>query len=93
MTIHDKDGKAMHTLRRGLMPGLDPQSLCNQIANDVLRLLEKRRKKLRLILLADGAPELWNLLEANFPTSVFGKATQLIDLWHLIEKLAPLPDS
>lgn len=89
VTIHDKEGKAMHTIRRGLMPGLDPQSLCNQIANDVLRLIEKRRKKLRLILLADGAPELWNLLEANFPVSVFGKATQLIDLWHLIEKLAP----
>ena len=37
------------------------------LANDVLRLREKQAN-LPITLLADGAPEMWNLLEANFPT-------------------------
>ena len=39
-------------------------------------------------MLADGAPEMWNLLEANFPACVFGKVHRRIDFWHVIEKLA-----
>lgn len=87
VTLHDKDGRALHTVRRGQMPGGDPQDLCNLLANDVLALREKR-PDLLLTLLADGAAEMWNLLEANFPESVFGKVHRCIDFWHVIEKLA-----
>jgi hypothetical protein len=38
--------------------------------------------------LADGAPEMWNLLEAKFPECVFGRVHRRIDFWHVIEKLA-----
>jgi len=87
VTIHDKDGHALHTIRRGQMPNVDPQDLCNQLANDVQQLREQR-PDLRIALLADGAPEMWNLLEANFPASVFGTVHCCIDFWHVIEKLA-----
>lgn len=87
LTLHDKDGCALHTLRRGQMPGCDPQVMCNLLANDVVELREKR-PDLLIALLADGAPEMWSLLEANFPESVFGKVHRCIDFWHVIEKLA-----
>jgi len=87
VTIHDEDGHALHTIRRGQMPSCDPQDLCNLLANDVLQLRE-RRSDLRIALLADGAPEMWNLLEANFPVGVFGNLHRCVDFWHVIEKLA-----
>lgn len=87
LTLHGKDGRALYTLRRGQMPGCDPQDLCNLLANDVMELRGKR-PDLLLTLLADGAPEMWNLLEANFPASVFGKAHRCVDFWHVVEKLA-----
>lgn len=87
VTLHDKDGRALHTLRRAQMPGCDPQDICNMLANDVLQLRDKR-PDLLITLLADGAHEMWNLLEANFPTSVFGRLHRCIDFWHVIEKLA-----
>ena len=87
VTLHDRDGRALHTLRRGQMPGRDPQDICNLLANDVLVLREKR-PDLLLALLADGAPEMWNLLESNFPASVFGGVHRRVDFWHVVEKLA-----
>lgn len=87
VTIHDKRGRALYTIRRGQMPNFDPQDLCNMLANDVLRLREKQ-PSLPITLLADGAPEMWNLLEANFPACVFGLVHRRIDFWHVIEKLA-----
>lgn len=87
VTLHDKDGRALHTLRRGQMPGCDPQDLCNLLADDVVELREKR-PDLLIALLADGAPEMWNLLEANFPACVFGKVHRCVDFWHVVEKLA-----
>jgi hypothetical protein len=87
VTLHDREGRALHTLRRGQMPGRNPQDLCNLLANDVLVLREKR-PDLLLTLLADGAPEMWNLLESNFPASVFGRLHRCVDFWHVVEKLA-----
>jgi len=39
-------------------------------------------------LLADGAPELWHLLTGSLNTETLGvPVRQLVDLWHLLEKL------
>jgi hypothetical protein len=87
VTLHDKDGKALHTLRRAQMPDCNPQDICRLLANDVCQLREKR-PDLSIMLLADGAHEMWNLLEGAIPASVFGSVHRLIDFWHAIEKLA-----
>ena len=43
---------------------------------------------LGVILLADGAPELWKLLTGNLNAETLGvPVRQLVDLWHLLEKL------
>lgn len=40
------------------------------------------------ILLADGAPELWNLLKGSLNAETLGvPVRQLVDLWPLLEKL------
>jgi hypothetical protein len=87
LTIHDSEGESVETIRYGAMPGADPNILCGRMAVDAHKLLEKRGH-LNVVLLADGAHELWTLLEEHFPESVFGKTIRLVDFWHLIEKLS-----
>ncbi len=88
VTLHDAEGRALYTIRFGQMPGRDPEDLCSAMANTVYRLREKQ-PCLVLELLADGAHEMWNLLEPSLPAAVFGRSHRLIDFYHLIEKLSP----
>jgi hypothetical protein len=91
VTLHDADGKAIHTIRYGTMPDGAPQALCAGMADDVVSVLAQR-PDLRASLLCDGAQEMWNLLEREFKKAPFGSSCpvwRLIDFWHVIEKLAP----
>lgn len=88
VTLYDEEGSVLSTIRYGCMPTQDARLLCNLMANDVY-LLRQKKPGVKLVLLADGAAEMWNLLEGSFPENVFGKHTRLVDFWHLMEKLAP----
>ena len=60
---------------------------CAQRFDDVLALLS-RCPSLLVVLLCDGAKELWNRLGAEFDESSMGRPVhRLVDLWHLLEKL------
>ena len=87
LTIHDAEGHAIRTFRYGTMPANDPDHLCSRMANDAGWLMEQR-PDLQLMLLADGAHEMWNLLELHFSEESFGKCHRLVDFWHAIEKLS-----
>jgi hypothetical protein len=83
LTLHDRKGKALHTIRYGRMPQGDVEELCRTLAQDVCTLLRKH-PGLGVILLADGAPELWKLLTAHLNAETLGvPVRQLVDLWHL----------
>jgi hypothetical protein len=87
VTLHDRHGEALHTIRYGCMPQGDPQQLCTGLAGDVWSLF-KQRPDLRVSLLCDGAPEMWNLLAEHFTAEKLGvEVHRLVDLWHLLEKL------
>lgn len=87
VTLHDGEGTAMHTIRYGMMPHGDPVDLVMSLVGDVSKLLEKR-PDLSVAALADGAHDLWNLLEAWLNEEALGvKVQYLVDLWHLLEKL------
>lgn len=92
VTLHDRDGEALHTIRYGTMPEGDPEGLCTSMADDIVALLAQR-PALKVSLLCDGAKEMWNLLDAEFTTAPFDAKSivvnRLIDFWHVIEKLAP----
>ncbi|MBK8979591.1 MAG: hypothetical protein IPM29_27125 [Planctomycetes bacterium] len=87
VTLHDGNGRALYSMRFGQMPGIDPLDVCNAMANVVYRLREKQ-PELRLQLLADGAHEMWNLLESSFPESLLGPRHLMVDFWHVLEKLS-----
>jgi len=87
VTIHDDQGEALHTIRYGAMPGGDIIGLRDRLVADVATLVSKRGE-LKLELLCDGAPEMWNLLEEGFTEDRFGSEIhRLVDLYHLTEKL------
>ena len=61
VTLHDSDGEALCTIRQGTMPEGDRDGLVLTLANAVYHLLQ-RAPHLRLSLLADGAPDIWDML-------------------------------
>ncbi len=86
VTLHDEQGEALDTIRYGRMPAGDPEELCDRMVADVLEIACKK-PELKIELLCDGAPELWNLLEARFTLDLFGEVDRLVDYHHLVEKL------
>lgn len=87
VTVHDEKGEALHTIRYGSMPEGDVIGLRDRLVADVATLLSKR-PSLKIQLLCDGAPEMWNLLDEGFTHEKFGdEIHRLVDLYHLIEKL------
>jgi hypothetical protein len=87
LTLHARKGEALHTIRYGRMPHGDVAELCRTLAQDVALLLRKQ-PGLGVILLADGAPEVWKLLTDHLNTDTLGvPVRQLVDLGHLLEKL------
>src|SRR5262245_18961966 len=87
VTLHDGEGQALHTLRYGRMPQGDIGQLCAGLAAEV-RTLFRKRPTLQVMLLADGAPELWTYLDQALNKRTLGVSVhRLVDLWHLLEKL------
>jgi hypothetical protein len=87
VTLHDCDGKGLQTIRYGAMPDADPVELVASLAGDVAKLLEKR-PDLHVAALADGAHDLWGLLEGWLNEEVLGVPVHyVVDLWHVLEKL------
>jgi hypothetical protein len=87
VTLHDANGRALHTIRYGRMPGGDTDGLVLGLRDDVLA-LRAQRPDLQVALLCDGAAEMWTLLGDRFTEEALGCAlTSLVDLWHLLEKL------
>ena len=86
VTLQDENGAAVHTIRYGCMPQGDINGLCNRLAADVATIVRKR-SRLKIQLLCDGAPEMWSLLEGVFKEERFGTIHHLVDLYHLTEKL------
>jgi hypothetical protein len=97
-TLHDEQGDALHTIRYGRMPP-EPDSIESITHRDVHRMLRRmlddvvvlrrRAGPLPVVLLADGAPELWRLFSQHFNSETLGVAPiKLIDAWHALEYIA-----
>ncbi len=86
VTLHDKDGNALHTIRYGAMPDDGAVSLLHGVAGDLNELLAKK-SRLRVALLSDGAHDLVALLAAEVGGRLDRPAVQVVDFWHLVEKL------
>src|SRR5207249_9934138 len=87
VTLHDEQGVGGHTIRYGCMPEGDVIGLRDRLVADVA-VLRSKRPDLKLQLLCDGAPEMWNLLDEGFRPKFGDDLHRLVDLYHLTEKLA-----
>ena len=86
VTLHDRNGDALHTIRYGAMPDDGCESLLHGAAGDVNALLRKR-PRLKVSLLSDGAHDLVAALASEVGERVDRDVFQAVDFWHLIEKL------
>ena len=86
VTLHDQNGVGGYTIRYGCMPEGDILGLRDRMVADVATLRSKR-PDLKIELLCDGAPEMWNLLEEGFRPKFGNDLYRLVDFYHLTEKL------
>ncbi len=87
VTVHDRGGKALHTIRYGRMPQGDALGLVEAMASDVA-VMRQQRSELLVTALADGGADIWELLGSCINEQELGTPVrQLIDLWHTLEKL------
>ena len=86
VTLHDRKGDALHTIRYGAMPDDGCESLLHGAAGDVNELLRKM-PRLKICLLSDGAHDLVEQLATEVAGRVKREVMQGVDFWHLIEKL------
>ena len=82
LTLYDGQGEPLKTLRYGRMPGEGAHILREQMKWDVAA-LKQRRDDLEVVALSDGASELCNILDEDYP-----QAARYIDYYHLVEKLS-----
>lgn len=89
VTFHDEAGEAVQTLRYGAVPTTEPVDLCDRLLADATA-IHAQRPDLPFVSLCDGAPEMRALLRAALDDAVLGtRVYELLDFWHLLEKLAP----
>jgi len=86
-TLVDSDGEAVITRRYTATPSEDPKELLRRIMADLRNAL-RQDPVLRLGVLQDGAPELWNLVrEALQAEPLVSRWEEGIDIYHLYEHL------
>ena len=86
VTLHDRKGDALHTIRYGAMPDDGCEGLLHGAAGDVNELLRKK-PRLKICLLSDGAHDLVEHLATEIGGRIKREVMQGVDFWHLIEKL------
>ena len=83
VTLYDGEGEPLKTLRYGRIPYEGAHILREQMRYDVEALL-RRCLGLEVVCLSDGAKELCNILDDDYPQA----CARYIDFYHVVEKLA-----
>jgi hypothetical protein len=83
VTFNDAEGTVLHTLHYGREPA-QGEALVETLVADVLAIRD-RHPDLPIVLLCDGAHELWSKLESAL--AGVPNVTSTLDFWHLAEKL------
>jgi hypothetical protein len=83
-TLYDAEGNPLQAVRYAHVPTGGSVDMEQSLSRDLAVLLE-RRPDMRIVTLADGAPEMQGILDRV----VAGRevAAQLVDFWHVAEKL------
>ncbi len=84
-TLHDAEGEPLHSVRYGRMPAEGHGPIEETLWGDI-EALTQGRPALRLVGLADGAPEMQHLLDRT--VGLFEGVEIAIDFWHVVEKVS-----
>lgn len=84
LTLYDADGTSLSTIRYAHVPEGGAEAVEAALRRD-LHVLLRRRPTLRIVTLADGAPEMQGILDRATVGMVV--AARLVDFWHLAEHL------
>jgi hypothetical protein len=92
MTFTDRDGQSLLSRRYAVPAHVDPENVLVRMMADLHRALEQQ-PRLRIAVVQDGAPELWNLmrnaLQRELKAPPFAiRWHELIDRYHLMQHLA-----
>lgn len=84
LTLYDGDGSPLSTIRYAHVPDGGSQAVQESLRRDLL-VLVRRVPALRVVTLADGAPDMQGILDRV--TDGIDVAARLVDFWHLAEHL------
>ena len=84
LTLYDAEGEPLSTIRYAHVPDGGATALETSLRRD-LETLVRRVPGLRVVTLADGAPEMQNILDRV--TVNVSVCARLVDFWHLAEHL------
>jgi len=91
VSTHDLDGNVIATKRFAATPHEGPDTLLERVAGE-LRHLSLRYGDVPISVVQDGAPELWNLVEVLRRRTGLALPLELIDRFHVDERLAEICD-
>jgi hypothetical protein len=89
LAIHDEHGETLKSTRLASTAGEGPGELLRRLGDEVRHVLAQR-PDLLLTVVQDGAPELWNLVDAWLEREGFTAAAKMIDRFHVDERLAQI---
>lgn len=84
ITFNDREGNVLQTNHYAREPAFGA-TLAQTLASDV-HAIRQKHPELPIVILCDGAHDLWNLLEPHFEG--VADVTRTVDYWHLVQKLA-----
>jgi hypothetical protein len=90
VSLNDSCGKSITNKRIAATADEGPIEMMERLGAELERLLEQRR--LPIVVVQDGAPELWNLVEEWFENFGLSIEMKLIDRYHLFERLAQVAE-
>ena len=89
IAVHDGDGATLVSKRYAATAEEGPDALMDRVRSEVRHVLAQR-PGLPLTIVQDGAPELWNLVEAWLARDGLVASAKLIDRFHVDERLAQI---
>lgn len=91
IAIHDEQGVAVQNKRIAATAEEGPSEMMERLGAELGHLLEQR-PELPIVVVQDGAPELWNLVEEWFSNFGIHVEMKILDRYHLDERLAAIAE-
>jgi hypothetical protein len=86
-SLHNVDGQVIRTIRLAATAEEGPDEMAENLAAELSH-LKRQRPALPLVVVQDGAPELWGALGGVFHRHDLRPDFEMIDRYHLNERLA-----